>query len=64
MTEAEAREIVGKYEALLQHIAGREASVCDLPIYFSEGRVHVSETSWTEWPCVRIVRRTAETFSA
>jgi len=64
MTESEAREIVEKYEALLKHVAGSKASMCDLPIYFSAGQVHVSETAWAERPIVRIMRSTTDAFGA
>ncbi len=63
MTEEEAREIVERYEALLSYIAGPQASTCELPIYFSEGHVHVSETTWAEWPCTRVLRRNEMLFT-
>lgn len=65
MTEAEAREIVERYEALLVRVAGQHGLDCDLPIYFDgAGHVIVSQTEWMEWPCVRITRQVLEVFGA
>jgi hypothetical protein len=65
MTEAEAREIVERYESLLCAIAGRRAVLlCDLPIQFdTAGQVLVRQTDWAEWPCLRISCRVEDIFS-
>lgn len=62
MTEAEAKEIVERYEALLKRLAGADAAMCDLPLIFAGEHVHVSETSYVEWPATRIIKRCSDAF--